>query len=1066
MATNKKNKIPAPPVNALHIKEYGDGSATASTGGFVYRHIFIILSFVIPFTLMYTAFAVFNCQPFGTADKQILVTDLWHQYFPFLVDFQDKLKNGESLLWSWTQGGGTNYLSLASYYLASPFNLLMIFIPSTVEAVNIFLTFSVAFKIGMAGLFCAFFLRYAFKRYDISILIFSVCFAFSAHFMGYYWCHIWLDTVALTPLVALGFLALMREGKYRVYIIALALSLFSNYYIGFFTCIFMVLCFIGYSIIKWDNWRGFGRRLLRMTICSLTAGMITAILILPAFFGLQTTHASDSTFPEIYAINANYLTGFQSNLEGTTKMMQLTFGNTFAFINPTTVGGSSSTACFPNIACGVLPIIFFMVFLASGKVKAKEKVFNLCLLIFFVVSFIDRQLDYMWHGFHFPNQIPYRYSYLFSFIVIVAAYRAFSLLEKINFYDLAITLLVTPLFFLYTADIDPTVESGNLNEIIKNYDTWIKSVNIAVVIILMFTAYVVVNNVFKILSDKTCKKLELQKEALRNPKKANKMTLSGTTSQVLERNINVMKNVRRISKVVFCSFMLVLVVVESGITAFIGVEVTKVTTVNDYPRGGEKTVDVVNHMKELEENTPELWRAEFTSTQTLCDSSLNKFKGISMFNSMTNENHSRFAENFGIMGWLSGNRYTYAESSPVTNMFLNLKYIISRDGNYNDTRRLAEVYSNENVKLLENKSYIPMGVMTHEEAMPASELNEITEQLKNADEEDPYKYNTYMTDAYKNLLDYQGEDDEDDYNPFEKQNEFFRLATGLKEDVYTKLDVVSQGHTSHDIFPVTRTEYGKYNFSDNSGGSATLKLKWNYTAPEDGCYYAYVQLRNNSDYKDLQNVSILRNDVSRDGTNSFYIKRPYIMSIGFFSKGDKISVQANPSSGANGYAVVYVNKLNDEVFEKGRNILKQNTMTTTLLSGNKMEGEIDVSEDGLFLTSIPYEYGQTDDDTLIGKLFASKSEGWTAYVDGEEVKVTPVANALVAFRLSKGKHNIRLVYYPKGFKKGAVLTCIGLILFIGYTVFLFVKKMKARKGTAEKRKPKFNFFRKNNAEAK
>ena len=92
------------------------------------RNLFVILSFIIPFLLMYTAYAVHKCQPFG--DQQILVTDLWHQYFPFLVDYQDKLKHGESLFWSWTQGGGTNYFSLMSYYLASPLNFLTVLLPS------------------------------------------------------------------------------------------------------------------------------------------------------------------------------------------------------------------------------------------------------------------------------------------------------------------------------------------------------------------------------------------------------------------------------------------------------------------------------------------------------------------------------------------------------------------------------------------------------------------------------------------------------------------------------------------------------------------------------------------------------------------------------------------------------------------------------------------------------------------------------------------------------------------------------------------------------------------------
>ena len=55
---------------------------------FAIRNRYIWLSFLIPFVLMATAFALMSVSPFG--DKQILVTDLWHQYFPFLADFQYK----------------------------------------------------------------------------------------------------------------------------------------------------------------------------------------------------------------------------------------------------------------------------------------------------------------------------------------------------------------------------------------------------------------------------------------------------------------------------------------------------------------------------------------------------------------------------------------------------------------------------------------------------------------------------------------------------------------------------------------------------------------------------------------------------------------------------------------------------------------------------------------------------------------------------------------------------------------------------------------------------------------
>lgn len=901
-------------------------------GGFFSRNVFILCSFGVPFLLMAIAFAIMGCQPFG--DKQILVTDLWHQYFPFLVDFQDKLKHGENLLWSWTQGGGTNYFALASYYLASPLNFLTVLLPSglfgfsNIGWLNMFLTFSVCLKIGLAGGFFAIFLRYTFKRDDISLVIFSTAFALCAFFMGYYWCEIWLDTVALIPLVVMGFTAMMREGKYRLYVISLALSVLANYYIGLFTCIFMVLCFIGYNVCKWEGFKQFLRRFLRIGIASVIALMFTTFLILPAFFGLQTTHASGSSFPTGFQINI----GSTYDFAGLLDALKISVSQLSVFVEPTVTEGH------PNISVGMIALVLAVLFMVSRKIKLKEKIFNGCLLLFLFMSFIIRQLDYIWHGFHFPNMIPFRFSFLVSFVLVVMAFRAFMVIDFTNLFDIIITTLVIALVVITgigTQELLPILASAGIALLV-------------LVLIVLFTKGI-------------------------------------------------------INKQVLCVLLVAITVAQGGITAFRGVVKTSVTTTYEYPRGGEATANVVSHMKNEEKDTKELWRAEFTSTQTLCDSALNGFNGVSMFNSMTNESFTRFAENFGLMGWLSGNRYTYAESSPITDLFMNLKYLIARDGAVNDTEYWSELYKEGVVSLSKNKNYIPMGFMTN-----------------------------------ASLLDYNGEDDEDTYNPFEKQSQFFRLATGITKDVYTKLDVVSQGHTDYNIFPVNRLDYGSYSFSTNDQTTAP-KLKWNYTAPKTGYYYCFAQIT------DADNVTVMCNDVLRTGTSNFYIKRPYIMSIGKFNKGDKISICCDLKAEANGSAKVYVNMLNSDVFNQGVEKLSKNYMTTTKLSGNNMEGEITVDEDGLFFTSIPYEYGKRDNDKLVGKLFASDGEGWTAEVDGKNVVVTPVAHALTAFKLSKGTHTIKLHYVPKGFKRGVAISAAAFVIFTGFTLLLFLRKRKRKK---------------------
>lgn len=880
---------------------------------FFKRNVYIIIAFFLPFVLMTTGFAIMEVSPFG--DKQILVTDLWHQYYPFLVDFQDKLKNGESLFWSWTQGGGVNYFSLMSYYLAGPMNFLSVFIPS--EWLREFLMFSVSTKVALGGCFTALFLRSVFKKNDFSLVVFGTSFSFCAFFMGYYWNTIWLDTVCITPLVALGIVKLLTEGKFRLFTISLAVSLLSNYYIGLFTCIFVLLIFIAYSIVKWNGFKSFFTKLAKTALFSILAIGMAAFFLLPAFFALQNTHATSSTFPSTYAINI----GSSNDLLGTLEAMKKIFSNLLTFITPAT----KEADALPNIACGTVSLVLGIVFLTSKKISLKEKIVDGCLILFMMLSCVIRQLDYIWHGFHFTNMIPYRFSYLISFVIVVMAYRAFMLIDFTTCWDVILATLFSAVIVLIAIDTQ---------EVYVIIGTAVIAVLVCVVLFL-YTK-------------------------------------------------------RIIPKQVLLIVLAVIVIGESGTTAYIGVKTTTVTGTFDYPRGEERTEAVIDYMNSLESNTTEMWRAEMTNTQTLNDGSLNGYNGLSMFNSMANEDMTVLFENFGMMGWQSGNRYTYAESSPVTNTFMNLKYLISRDGTYKNSYDLTNTYQVSGVTLLKNEHYIPLGFMVNSD-----------------------------------LLRWQVDRNEDQFNPFDKQNEFFKLATGVKDNVYTQLEVVSQGHTDYAQFPVNKTSYGNYSYSCTDT-TTTPHLKWNYTAPYTGYVYLYAHIGGKDD------VTLMINDDSANAM-SFGMGRPYIACGGYVNEGDKISIYAELPQGQAGSAQVYVNMLDKSVFEQGYANISKDVMTTTELTGSSMKGTITASEDGLFYTSVPYEEG-----------------GWTAYVDGREVDITPVGNALVAFNLSRGEHSIELVYYPKGFKPGAAASAVCLAVFAAICVYVYIiKKKKGAKTAAE-----------------
>ena len=81
-------------------------------------------------------------------------------------------------------------------------------------------------------------------------------------------------------------------------------------------------------------------------------------------------------------------------------------------------------------------------------------------------------------------------------------------------------------------------------------------------------------------------------------------------------------------------------------------------------------------------------------------------------------------------------------------------------------------------------------------------------------------------------------------------------------------------------------------------------------------------------------------------------------------------------------------------------------------NGDVFAGSIDVSRDNsYFKLSIPFD------------------EGFSAYVDGEKTDVKMVDKAFIGFKISKGKHNIKIVYTSPLLNEAKIISLVGILLF-------------------------------------
>ncbi len=216
-------------------------------------------------------------------------------------------------------------------------------------------------------------------------------YALCSYILGYYWNIIWMDTVALLPLVVLGLVYLVRDGKYRLYVVALGLSLFTNFYIGMFTCIFAVIAYVCLCVFYLKPAQLPGRT-IAMLLGSLLGGALAAIVLLPAYYALQLTYSVNNIFPTTVQFYESWRT---------------LAADLISFHEPTAKDG------LPNLACGVLSLALMGPFLRSAAIRIREKVGAILVLAFLLISCNCNVLNYIWHGFHFPNMLP------ISFFVLV-----------------------------------------------------------------------------------------------------------------------------------------------------------------------------------------------------------------------------------------------------------------------------------------------------------------------------------------------------------------------------------------------------------------------------------------------------------------------------------------------------------------------------------------------------------------------------------------------------------------------------------------------------------------------
>jgi len=375
------------------------------------------LTFFLPAAILLLAYARLGISPFGP--NTVLICDLSGQYIDFYSAYYDMITQGRSLLYSWQAGLGLNFLGIISYYLASPFSLLILL--STKENLPQMMMWIILLKVGFSGLFFAVYARRLFRLPSPTLIALALLYALSAYSVVYSFNLMWLDGVLILPLLLFGVEKIIAgETPARfpcspLFFVCLFYIFIANYYIAYMAGLFALLYFTAsfFSRFSFREVRIFLRKFKVFFFSAILAAGCAAFLLLPTFYALKNGPGG----PDL-----SLALSPQINFQPADLFAKLALGGYDTLKD----GG------LPNVYCGLLPLLLAPLYFFNREIPKKERAIAAVLTAFLLFSFNFSILNFAWHAFDRPNFFFYRYSFVFCFLMIALACRSFMFLSHLS----------------------------------------------------------------------------------------------------------------------------------------------------------------------------------------------------------------------------------------------------------------------------------------------------------------------------------------------------------------------------------------------------------------------------------------------------------------------------------------------------------------------------------------------------------------------------------------------------------------------------------------------------------
>lgn len=376
------------------------------------------LSFIIPLFICVLSCESLHITPFG--NHSLMISDANTAYIDILGFMRDIFIGKRDFLYSLNNGLGDSNMIGWGFGSFHPLFLLSLFCDIT--NYPLLFTWISVIDFSICGFTMYLLLEDISKgwgesecnNYVLTNLIFSTSYALIGFNVANVFQLIFFTGVQLLPIIVLGLRRLLNGKSPALYSISLACLILTNFYFGYMICILSFVLFMLWLFGAGKSSSARKHISLMYFVSSCVAGLMSAFIWLPALISQKGARLDQNSFLDFsMKENMPILDMFSKFFTGANDTSELSSG-------------------LPNVFCGILVLYFVIVFFVDKKNDIKNKIIHGIPLLFYALSFYIVAFSMCMQGFSKTNWFNYRYSFVFSFLMILTAADEFRRLENIS----------------------------------------------------------------------------------------------------------------------------------------------------------------------------------------------------------------------------------------------------------------------------------------------------------------------------------------------------------------------------------------------------------------------------------------------------------------------------------------------------------------------------------------------------------------------------------------------------------------------------------------------------------